>query len=314
MPMVTIERYDTERDEEAIYALWRAALGREWPLAQAAFAKLLTGSPLYQAGDHLVARQGQEVVGFVATNLDRGDPTSAAIPVLCVEPRLQRRGIGTALHQAALAHLRASGATRVQIGGGYSCVWPGVPDNLPAAKPFFESCGWSFLESCWDLAQPMRDYHSPADLITEIELSTATPADVPGLLDFEAREFLHWLGAFRGVAEVGDLDDLLIARDPHTHEIVGSLILYTQRSHPSRVDGFWDQLLGDPLGEIACVGVAEALNNRGIGTALVARASELLQQRGVAAVHIGWVYRVSFYGRLGYAPWRAFHMSWRELY
>jgi hypothetical protein len=32
-----------------------------------------------------------------------------------------------------------------------------------------------------------------------------------------------------------------------------------------------------------------------------------------AAVHIGWVYRVDFYGRLGYARWQAFHMSSRNL-
>jgi hypothetical protein len=45
----------------------------------------------------------------------------------------------------------------------------------------------------------------------------------------------------------------------------------------------------------------------------MARASAILKQRGVASVHIGWVYRVNFYRRLGYAPWQEFHMSWRNL-
>jgi hypothetical protein len=35
-------------------------------------------------------------------------------------------------------------------------------------------------------------------------------------------------------------------------------------------------------------------------------------QSGVASIHIGWVYRVNFYRRLGYALWREFDMSWRH--
>jgi ribosomal protein S18 acetylase RimI-like enzyme len=136
--------------------------------------------------------------------------------------------------------------------------------------------------------------------------------DAPALLEFERREFPHWLGVCQSVVDAGDFDDLLLARDRQTGEIIGSLVLYSHRSHPSRVDGFWKGKLGDPLGEIGCVGVAEAAQGRGIGTAMVARASEILQQRGVAAVHIGWVYRVNFYSRLGYEKWQAFHMSWRH--
>jgi len=61
------------------------------------------------------------------------------------------------------------------------------------------------------------------------------------------------------------------------------------------------------------VGVAESLHGQGIGSAMMVRASDILKQRGVASVHIGWVYRVNFYRRLGYATWREFHMSRRDL-
>ena len=250
----------------------------------------------------------------MAAQIDRANPAYSGIVALLVEPRFQRQGIGSLLHQAALEHLRGAGASTVQLGcGGYSYFWPGVPDSLPAAKPFFEARGWHFEEPCYDLAQPMQEYRSPNDLITHTVIELARPEDAPALLEFERREFSHWLGAFQPTIEVGDFHELLIARDPTTQAIVGSLILYSPLAHPSRFDGFWKKMLGDPLGEIGCVGVAEAAQGRGIGTAMVARASEILKQRGVAAVHIGWVYRVDFYGRLGYAKWQAFHMGSRSL-
>src|SRR5439155_24300456 len=127
------------------------------------------------------------------------------------------------------------------------------------------------------------------------------------------RESPDWLGAFQTLVDIGDLHHLLVARDPAGRAIIGALILYAPGSPPGRADGFWKAILGDPLGEIGCVGVAAALHGQGIGSALVVRASAILKQRGVASVHIGWVYRVNFYGRLGYPAWREFDMSWRKL-
>jgi GNAT superfamily N-acetyltransferase len=311
--MLDLRPYREREDGAAVYALWQAALGQQWPIDAADFQRLLADSPLYASGDCIVAWQDGAIIGFVAAQIDRGAPAEASIAALFVDPRHQRRGVGTALQAAALAHLRDVGSTRVQIGGGHSRFWPGVPNNLPAAKPFFEARDWQFGEVCYDLAQQMSGYQSPEDLIDDIMLDLATPEHVPALLEFERREFPQWLAGFQPVIDAGDFDDLLLARESQNGEIIGSLILYSHRSHPSRVDGFWKRLIGDPLGEIGCVGVAAAAQGRGIGTAMMARASEILKQRGVAAVHIGWVYRVNFYGRLGYARWQPFHMSWREL-
>jgi beta-N-acetylhexosaminidase len=312
--MFDLRPYRQQADDAAVYALWQAALGRQWPIAASDFHQLLTGSPLYQAGDYFVACQDDRIVGFVAVQIDRSQPAMASIPALFVDPQFQRRGIGTALHAAALAHLRVSGAGQVQLGaGGYSYFWPGVPANLPAARPFFQARGWEFIEPCYDLAQRMQDYHAPEDPAIDVVIELATPADATELLEFERREFPHWLGAFQSTVDVGDFHELLIVRDPTSRAIIGSLILYSPLAHSSRVDGFWKAILGDPLGEIGCVGVAEALHGQGIGSALMAHASAILKHRGVASVHIGWVYRVNFYRRLGYAPWQEFDMSWQKL-
>jgi hypothetical protein len=46
---------------------------------------------------------------------------------------------------------------------------------------------------------------------------------------------------------------------------------------------------------------------------MVARASELLRDAGTGACHIGWTGRERFYARLGYVPWRRYHMARRPL-
>ena len=311
--MLDVRPYHQPADSAAVYALWQAEVGQQWPITAADFQRLLTESPLYQEGDYVVACQGDRIIGFVAAQIDRSQPNLASIPALFVDPQFQRRGIGTALHAAALEHLRASGAGTVQLGGGgYSNFWPGVPANLPAARPFFEAQGWNFDEPCYDLAQNMREYQAPKDPPVDALIELATPADAMELLEFERREFPHWLGPFQSTVDAGDFHDLLLARDPASRAIIGALILYSPGAHPSRFDGFWKAILGDPLGEIGCVGVAEAMHGQGIGSALMARASAILKQRGVASVHIGWVYRVNFYRRLGYAVWREYDMSWRH--
>jgi ribosomal protein S18 acetylase RimI-like enzyme len=59
-------------------------------------------------------------------------------PLLLVDPAAQRRGVGTRLLAAGLARLGALGAETVGLGsGGGDYLWPGVPDDLPAAAGFF---------------------------------------------------------------------------------------------------------------------------------------------------------------------------------
>jgi beta-N-acetylhexosaminidase len=312
--MVDVRPYHQATDSVAVYALWQAAVGAQWPIAAADFHWLLTNSPQYQEGDYFVACAWERIVGFAAAQIDRNNLEFTSIAALLVDPQFQRRGIGMALHAAALEHLRASGAGMVQLGaGGYSYFWPGVPTNLPAARPFFEAQGWEFSDSCYDLAQSMLEYHAPEDPPVDVVIELATPADATELLEFERREFPHWLGPFQSNVDRGDFHELLLARDPASCAIIGTLILYSPPAHPSNFDGFWKLILGDPLGEIGCVGVAKARHGQGIGSAMMVRAAGILKQRGVASVHIGWVSRVNFYRRLGYALWQKYDMSWRKL-
>jgi GNAT superfamily N-acetyltransferase len=73
-------------------------------------------------------------------------------------------------------------------------------------------------------------------------------------------------------------------------------------------DTVFQPMLGPAAATIGCVGVAPHMQGRGIGTALVARASQILRDRGARACHIGWTVRESFCTRARYQPWRRYRM------
>jgi GNAT superfamily N-acetyltransferase len=56
-----------------------------------------------------------------------------------------------------------------------------------------------------------------------------------------------------------------------------------------------------------------AARGAGVGGAMVARASELLRDRGTGVCHISWTEREWFYRRVGYLPWRRYHMARRPI-
>jgi len=193
---MTLRALDPIGDRPWLEALWEAALGGSWPLLPA-------GLDIIRAG--VVAEERGVAVGAVAV-----DP-AGSIPLLLVDPAHQRRGVGTSLLAAALHRLGALGVQTVALGsGGEDYIWPGVPDDLPAAAPFFTARGWR-----WD--QPVIDL------------------------------------------------------------------------------------------------VADQVQGRGVGSAMVALASELLRRSGTRACHIGWTVRQDFYVRVGYAPWRRYLMARRQL-
>ena len=313
-----IHPYSHSQDARGVFALWQAALGDEWPITRQLFLNVVH-STNYWENCHLVAREGEEIVGFVAAQVQQTvhpQPTEANISALFVAPNRQGRGVGRALHEKVTQRLRDAGAQKVQLGGGLYRFWPGVPANLYSAVPFFLTQGWEFTDVSHDLIQDLSQYNTPTGIYqplldSEISLHTATEVDVPQVLAFLQAEFPSWLTAYQDVIARGDYSDILIARD--RDGITGLLIMYSPQSHPARADVVWRALLGSDVGALGTVGVAEAARGQGIGLALVARGSEILRDRGVTCCHISWVVLLEFYGKLGFRPWRSYKMSWRSL-
>jgi GNAT superfamily N-acetyltransferase len=312
---VRLRALDPQGDRRLLERLWEAALGPVWPLLPGALdmiggglvaerpggvGNVVGGGPVAEGQGGAVGVVG--AVGAVAV-----DP-AGTIPLLLVHPDAQRRGVGTRLLEAALDRLRRLGAATVDLaGGGGDYIWPGVPDDLPGAVRFFEARGWRWDHSVIDLVADLRRYRVPAGLLDRaaaagVSLEVAGGRDRAEALAFEAATFPSWLRWF----ERPD-SSVLVARDPGG-TIVGSLLF---RGPPDAT--IYAPMLGPAAGTIGCVGVATPARGAGVGSAMVARASELLRDAGTGPCHIGWTQREQFYTRVGYAPWRRYRTARRPI-
>jgi GNAT superfamily N-acetyltransferase len=284
----SLRRFDAAADRLSAQLLWRAALDPVWPLLPGAIELLVEG---------FVAIDGGRPVGIVAVDL------AGSIPLVLVAPDHQRRGIGTALVSAALRRLGDVGVREVRAGsGGRNYIWPGVPADLPAAVRFFAGVGWNAALDSLDLIaelstyQPVAGVYEPAAR-NGIAIGSAAGSRAREALAFEAATFPNWIRWFQDGRQA-----ILTARDS-SGEIVGTLLFQGPDA-----DTIYAPLLGPLAGTIGCVGVAPHMRGRGIGSAMVARASEILRDQGTRTCHIGWTERESFYVRAGYRPWRRYRM------
>jgi GNAT superfamily N-acetyltransferase len=283
----SIRSFAAAADREFVAALWRAAMPPSWPLLPAGVALL---------GEGLIAESGAGPVAFAALDM------AGSIPLILVDPSWQQRGIGTSLLAAALDRVRAGGAAGIFAGGGDGAyIWPGVPRDLPAAIGFFASRGWRHSHDTLDLVTDLAQYRPPPDAGERaagsgITIARAAAADMASVLAFEAATFPSWTQWFSRP------QDILIARDGPGN-VTGTLLL-----EGPDAETVFAPMLGPAAGTIGCVGVAPSWEGRGIGTALVVRASEILGQAGTRNCHIGYATRESFYRRAGYQPWRRYAM------
>jgi GNAT superfamily N-acetyltransferase len=292
-----LRNLDPQGDRAALERLWVAALGGVWPLLPA-------GLDLVRDG--VVAEDGGAPVGVVGVAV--GDGGEGGIPLLLVDPAAQRHGVGTRLLAAGLERLAALGAERAALGsGGHDYIWPGVPDDLPAAAGFFAARGWRFDDTVIDLTADLRAYQAPAGVGERprqagVSIEVLAEGDRAEVLAFETATFPDWVVWFERLGA-----SVLVARD-RAGAVVGTLLV----SGPPGAT-IYEPLLGPEAGTIGCVGVAEAAQGAGVGSAMVARASELLRDAGTRACHIGWTRRERFYARLGYRRWRRYRMARRRL-
>jgi len=122
----------------------------------------------------------------------------------------------------------------------------------------------------------------------------------------------RWLPYYQRVTELDGYTDVVVAKDLH-QEIVGTSSVMEPHATWWQHDIIWTQLLGENIGGIGPLGVAETMREKGIGLALAARVTELLQKCGVEKSYIGYTWLVDWYRKLGYRVWREYIMSWRKL-
>lgn len=281
-------------DTDALVALWQRALPT-WPIPRHRLRAATS--------DGYVADEEGRLVGAIA--LDE----AGTIKYVVVDPASRRRGLGSALHDAAIERLRPLGHAKLRLGfGARPYVWPGIPRDLPDAERFFVRRGWTLKHISADLTQDLSSYIRPAGAVEHASSAGLTftlcdPKDAATVLAHETHEHPNWVPFFRE-ALASDPRNVLFARDKDGH-VVASLLM----EMPPRYTCRWSTMLGDASAEIGCVGVAAGRNGEGIGTALMALATEHVRDAGMRVAYLSFTVRWSFYERLGYRVWREYQMA-----
>ena len=202
-----------------------------------------------------------------------------------------------------LARLHAAGVSVACAGsGGTDYIWPGVPLDLPAAGRFFAARSRQADHDTVDLVADLRDYRPPAGAAeraasTGVTITPAAAGDLAAVLAFEPATFPGWTRWFRAGHRA-----ILLARDSAGTIVATFAVRRPRRGHRLRADARAGRRRHRLRRGRA------PMQGRGIGTALVARASEILRGPVAGVCHIGWTVRESFYTRAGYRPWRCYRM------
>jgi beta-N-acetylhexosaminidase len=300
---------------KSAYALWELVYKKSWPLSLENFSLVL--SRLQQARHFCVYNQ-DILIGFAATQTIEN---SGQLALLIVHPEYQNQGIGTKLNDHCLDMFRKNGTSSVMLGSSYPRFFCGVPDNDilgQQAQGFFSRRGYTLTQLVWDLMGDISQYTIPAALTAKMEkeniwFGTIQSNQIGDLIEFQKRYFDYWVSTYKYHAELGDYQDLVVAREGDKDgKIVGSLVLYTtEGSHKYRTDLIWtdESLFTEKSGGMACVGVATEQRGRGIGIGLVCYANHMLKQRGVDVSYVDWVELIDFYSRTGYQKWRSYRLG-----
>ena len=201
---------------EQLHEIWQKTAGQvpAYRLSLDKFDSLLD-APLSKVFQ--VAVDGT-AYGFAVTYLIRNGAASNAanqhlkgsLAILAVDPAHQGRGVGTALHEAALEHLerqvRASlplsepiaEKSQIQLGSIFPRIFPGLPEGpeFDHAYRWFAKRGWPFAEDVSiDLYQPVSSDYEVVQRITQKPASLGIGFGVPqeeddeGLFELQNSEF-----------------------------------------------------------------------------------------------------------------------------
>ncbi len=99
-------------------------------------------------------------------------------------------------------------------------------------------------------------------------------------------------------------EEVMVAFDSTGAQVGWTLML--SPSNPILKRFAFVPVLGSKVGLIACVGVDEEVRKGGIGIALLCKAIENMQDRGIEGVFIDWVVLRGYYEKLGFELWKEY--------
>jgi GNAT superfamily N-acetyltransferase len=313
-------QYDSG-DAPAVVALWRRTIGEAFPLSEELLRQVAELNPSFRPADAVTVWDGDDLIGFGLMHRYRGTEDAyrtladyAHITAMIVAPERQRQGLGTEIYLRLRARMIDLPQERIRLGAGVFHLFPGPPEELPAARPFFESLGFIFDRRVCDVRVDLSTYQLPASVPEALARhgltsGPATAEEWDQLLDFLGTEFsANWrYGADRFRQMGGDPADWLLMRQGE--EIVGFARTHHPGPPPIGAARYWAELRGPNAGGLGPIGVAARLRGHGLGLALLHLTLDRLTTLGVTDAIADWTDLIDFYARVGMQPWKCYVMG-----
>jgi len=318
--------------EDDLIRLWNRSIGSSFPLDRRLYEQQIRLDKDEKA--IFVMRQDNEIHGALLAKRPRRSSSSGQIPALAnisfliVDRKSRRQRIASQLLEAAELWAAGRGASRLAIGRDRYHFFPGCPaaggsckvpdpeaEGFKAAAAFFDARGFAFApghES--DLIADLQESGSllggAPKLPEGFSFGAYNPQERVQLLQFFRKNFPgRWLDDTTEALDAGMRPkDLCILRD-QKGATAGFARIYDKDSPVIGPGTYWRQLLGSEPGGLGPIGLDEDLRGRGLGLELLRLSLKELASRGTGLTVIDWTTLDTFYGKLGFAPWKLYRMG-----
>ena len=182
-----------------------------------------------------------------------------------------------------------------------SYFWPGVPENLPSLQNFLKKEGFVLSEGPVDMSADITNFSAQTNVYKTLDengvtIEFASERYKDQILKFTKENFSNWYEYYLDDLTKGKYDEIFFAHKGD--EIIAISKLW--------IGGNWDLLFENNVGGGGALGVSEKWRGKGIGLAMKTWGTEILRDKGVKYVWIGWTSSIGFYEKLGFRVWRRY--------
>ena len=298
MMFTLLELDEPSTDIDEVTALWREC-APELPLEAATLRQRLSGAK----GTFLLAREEDELRGFVWMQPPDKPEVPGFLSALAVHPEARRKGLARQLLQRAARDLPPS-CTGLKIGGSAAHLVPGVPlDGDATLRHFLRAQGATFGSVVHDLYLDLRSPLPEIALNDDLDVKTDSP---DGVLRFLERVFPgRWRESAEKYLEKGNTV-LSLEQDG---EVLGFCCVFQPGTTFVGPSLFWRQALTGRVAGLGPIGIDPDLRGQGQGLAFFNAAAGWLQTRGAEHLLVDWTDLTGFYGRAGAHVWRSYQYA-----
>ncbi|KAK3377997.1 hypothetical protein B0H63DRAFT_397624 [Podospora didyma] len=326
----TVQVWDGHRDLGAVYDLWLECFPDHFKLNRFLFQSLLRRDGYAM---HYIVREPETstILGFCATYTtyidSGGERLIGSMAAIFVRPSYRQRGVGLSLHNHALRQLtKTRGVCRLQLGSTFPRLFYGLPFQVSSdwfrrrswpmipqptlAGTGQEVCDWLLRFEDWPATGLMPSgltfrpcEFSEFDMVLEMVESVSKRKDNVG-----------WYDLYAKLANTMNIRDIVVGIEEGA--IVAIALTYVKNTgSPAAEDLPWAGMIGDDVGGVTCVCIADETNKRdAIMIRLLDSCIRILSGQGMTKLFIDGIKGGDEgFQSMGFQKWARYREVWRDV-